>query len=189
MVMKPQDETQFKVDILIISFHVNFDAQYYLKSLAQQESPVNVVTKHQTYWRRDPRTSQMASSSPMCSAPKTSWGNHLLMVNTCCTLEDFVRMLIASPPYKKKESEEYSSAPSKNALYHIRKKKLCILIYIYNIPSIIFEGPHFEFAGSVFWSKKNLDSLQSSPHPPRKWLFAGCFTRTTMSADGSTMFC
>ena len=50
MVMEPQDETQFKVDIAIISFHVNSCAQYYLKSLAQQESPVtHVVTNHQTY--------------------------------------------------------------------------------------------------------------------------------------------
>ena len=47
-----------------------FGAQYYLKSLAQQESPVtNVNTNHQPYWRRDPRTSQMASSSPKMKNP------------------------------------------------------------------------------------------------------------------------
>lgn len=56
----------------------------------------------------------------MFCTPKTSSGNHLqgirwfLMVKTCWQLP---------PQYQKKEGEEYSSAPSKNALYHIPEKK------------------------------------------------------------------
>lgn len=113
-----------------------------------------------------------------------SHGKYMLHLGRFCKNAD------SFPPIQKKGEWRVFKCPlQKCVIPHTKKKVVYINIYIYNIPSIIFEGPHFEFAGSVFWSKKNLDSLQSSPHPPRKWLFAGCFTRTTMSADGSTMFC
>ena len=131
----------------------------------------------------------------MFRTPKTSWGNHLqgirwfLMVKTCCTLEDFVRMLIASPPpYQKKGERRVFKCPLQKCVIPHTKKKSCVYWYIIFQASYL-KVPILSLQTVYFDQKTFLDSLQSSPHPPRKWLFAGCFTRTTMSADGSTMFC
>lgn len=138
MVMEPQDETQFKVDIRIISFHVNSCAQYYLKSLAQQESPVtNVATNHQPYWRRDPRTSQMASSSPKMknhsdvphpqnllgkSPPRNSLISHgkdMLHLGRFCKNADSV-----PPPIPKKRREKSIQVPPPKMRYTTYEKKV-----------------------------------------------------------------
>ena len=153
-------------------------AQYYLKSLAHQESPVtNVNTKHRTYWRRDPRMSQMASSSPKMKNPsdvphpKNLLGKSLPRNSLISHGKD---MLIASPPHTKKRRMKSIQVPPPQKRYTTYEKKN---MYIYNIPSIIFEGTHFEFASSVLRSKKKsrFPPIIPSPHLENDFLMVASF--------------
>lgn len=162
-------------------------------SLVSQYEPLNLLKE------RSADVLQMASSSPRtksqrCSAAKNllgkspprnsliSHGKDMLHLGRICENADS----FPPPPIQKNGEWRIFKCPlQKCVIPHTGKRKLVKI----NFPSIIFEGPILSLQAVYFDQKAFLDPLQSSPHPPRKWLFASCFTRTTMSADGSTMFC